>query len=126
MAAKWSKFITLSKHNPGIYALLFFIMVALTLLFLSSSAAACANPTDSFASEVLLNKTGISYNLTELEGFKNAASQEDAVIYRSHYNPDVAVILREIKEGDQNGFSVRLQMPTELINISYPQIRIDI
>ena len=125
MTAKWSKFINYPS-NPEIYALLVFIMVALTLLLLSGGATACVNPTDSFASEVLLNKTGVSYNLTELKGSKNVISQEGAVIYRSHYNPDVAVILREINEGDQKGFSVRLQVPTELVNISYPQIRIEI
>lgn len=103
-----------------------YLLPVLILLLLSWNASACVNPTDSFASEVLLNKTGVSYNLTELKGSKNVTSQEGAVIYRSHYNPDVAVILGEINEGDQKGFSVRLQVPTELVNISYPQTRIEI
>lgn len=34
--------------------------------------------------------------------------------------------MREINEGDQKGFGVRLQVPTELVNISYPQIKIEI
>ncbi len=105
---------------------LIYLLPLLILLLLSWNVSACVNPTDSFASEVLLNKTGVSYNLTELKDSKNVTSQEGAVIYRSHYNPDVAVILREIKEGDQKGFSVRLQVPTEFVNISYPQTRIEI
>lgn len=103
-----------------------YLLPILILLLLSWNVSACVYPTDSFASEILLNKTDVSYNLTELKGSKNVISQKGAVIYRSHYNPDVAVILREINEGDPKGFSVRLQVPTELVNISYPQIRIEI
>lgn len=42
--------------------------ILLITLSLSVGATACANPTDSFASEVLLNKAGIAYDLTDIIG----------------------------------------------------------
>ncbi|HEY9206962.1 MAG TPA: hypothetical protein VIO58_13700 [Candidatus Methanoperedens sp.] len=43
------------------------IIPALSILVLSGSAAACFSPTDSFASEVLLNRAGISYDLSGIK-----------------------------------------------------------
>jgi hypothetical protein len=40
------------------------VLVILGILILSNTASACSNPTDSFATEVLLNKPGVSYNLS--------------------------------------------------------------
>ena len=42
------------------------VLTILSVLILSSTALACVNPTDSFATEVLLNKPGVSYNLSEM------------------------------------------------------------
>lgn len=103
-----------------------YIMPAIILLLLSSSAAACVSPTDSFSSEVLLNKAGINYDLTDIKTSKNVTLQEGAVIYRSHYNPEVAVVLAEANTEYQKGLSIRLQVPTRFVNISYPQIRIEL
>ena len=40
------------------------VLAILGILILSNTASACGNPTDSFATEVLLNKPGVSYNLS--------------------------------------------------------------
>ena len=39
-------------------------LAIISILILSSTASACVNPTDSFATELLLNKPGVSYNLS--------------------------------------------------------------
>ena len=115
-------------------------LAILGILILSNTAFACVNPTDSFATEVLLNKPGVSYNLsgmiesdnvivktkevpvesekidgvptpqmiiipennsTVITGAVSAGepvetrTELDRIIYRSHHNPNVAVILSE-------------------------------
>ena len=113
----------------------------LGILILSSTASACVNPTDSFATEVWLNKPGVSYNLSGMiesddvivktkevpirktgptEGVPTpraimipgnnstvvigtisagepveTRTELDQIIYRTHYNPDVAAILSD-------------------------------
>ena len=42
----------------------FGVLTILIVLILSSTASACVSPTDSFATEVWLNKPGISYDLS--------------------------------------------------------------
>jgi hypothetical protein len=119
----------------------FSALMILGILILSNTASACVNPTDSFATEVLLNKPGVSYNLSGMIGSDDVIvktkevpiletghtervptpqaimipennstvitetvmpklpaetrTELDRIIYRSHYNPDVAVILSE-------------------------------
>ena len=118
----------------------FGVLTILGILILSNTASACVNPTDSFATEVLLNKPGVSYNLSGMIEADNVIvktkevpvesekvdgvptpqaimipesnstvtmeavmtekpvetrTELDRIIYRSHYNPDVAVILSE-------------------------------
>lgn len=126
--------------------------LALSLIFVGA-ALACANPTDSFATEVLLNKPGISYDLSGMAqaegvtlqmgevlpsdteivtievpmpqeavtGQEGAQPEEgetqteiEAIIYRSHYDPRVAVILSESGMGPKarEYLSVRVQIPT--------------
>lgn len=97
---------------------LIFILSALGILLLSWSAAACANPTDSFSSEVLLNNGGIAYDLTDIRTSKNVTLQNDVIIYRSHYNPEVAVALSVNKHLD-----IKLQVPTKQVQIPVVQIK---
>jgi len=140
--------------------------MALSLAFVGV-ALACANPTDSFATEVLLNKPGISYDLSgiaQAEGVtlqmgevspseveivetaikeapkpqqavtgKEAARPEEgetrteieAIIYRSHYDPRVAVILSESGIGPEarEYLSVRIQIPTRKVHGSTPLVQ---
>ncbi|MCK4459922.1 MAG: hypothetical protein KAU52_09425, partial [Methanosarcinales archaeon] len=150
-------------------------LAILGILILSNTAFACVNPTDSFATEVLLNKPGVSYNLsgmiksdnvivktkevpvksekidrvptpqaiiipennsTVITGTVSAGepvetrTELDAIIYRSHYNPDVAVILSEDHipiNGEWNEdryLSVKIQVPTKDVHKSMPYVRI--
>jgi hypothetical protein len=132
------------------------VLAILGILILSNTASACSNPTDSFATEVLLNKTGVSYNLSGIiesddviikmkevpiletghtEGVPTpqaimipennstvmigtatgepveTRTELDRIIYRSHYNQDVAVILS-------------IQIPTKDVHRSMPYIGI--
>lgn len=46
----------------------------------------------------------------------------EAIVYRSHYNDDIAVVLSEVETPfNLKGLSVRLQVPTKFVNISYPR-----
>ena len=151
-------------------------LAILGILILSNTASACVNPTESFATEVLLNKPGVSYNLSEMIGSDDVIvkmkevpvksehehtgvptpqaimipennstaitetvspklpaetrTELDRIIYRSHYNPDVAVILSEdciYTEGewdDTRHLSAKIQIPTKDVHRSMPYIRI--
>ena len=153
-------------------------LAILGILILSNTASACVNPTESFATEVLLNKPGVSYNLSEMIGSDDVIvkmkevpvksehehtgvptpqaimipennstaitetvspklpaetrTELDRIIYRSHHNPNVAVILSEdqipIKvNGEWNEdryLSVKIQIPTKDVHRSVPYIRI--
>ena len=151
-------------------------LAILGILILSNTAFACVNPTDSFATEVLLNKPGVSYNLsgmiesdnvivktkevpvesekidgvptpqaiiipennsTVITGTVSAGepvetrTELNAIIYRSHYNPNVAVILSDkvhnYNEGewdDARHISVKIQIPTKDVYRSMPYIGI--
>ena len=135
---------------------------ALSLIFVGV-ALACANPTDSFATEVLLNKPGLSYDLSgivQAEGVtlhkgkvspsgveivtvevprpqetvtgKEAVQPEEgetqteieAITYRSHYDPCVAVVLSESGVGPEarEYLSVRIQIPTQEVYSSTPLV----
>ncbi len=98
-------------------------MPVLILLLLSGNAGACANPTDSFASEVLLNKAGVVYNLTDIKNSKNITLQNDTVIYRSHYNPEIAVILSVNKPFTEQ-LSIKLQIPVKQVQMKFPVVNI--
>jgi len=152
------------------------VLVILGILILSGTASACVNPTDSFATEVLLNKPGVSYNLSGIiesddvivktkevpvletgqpEGVPTpqaimipennstvmigtatgepieTRTELDRIIYRSHYNPNVAVILsdrvpnyNEGEWGDARHISVKIQIPTKDVHRSMPYIGI--
>jgi hypothetical protein len=150
-------------------------LTVLSILIIANTASACYSPTDSFATEVLLNKPEVSYNLsgmiesdnvivktkevpvesekidgvptpqaimipennsTVVTGTVSAGepmetrTELDAIIYRSHYNPDVAVILSEdciYTEGewdDTKHISVKIQIPTKDVHRSMPYVRI--
>jgi hypothetical protein len=160
------------------------VLAILSILILSSTASAYVNPTDSFATEVLLNKPGVSYNLSGMiesddviiktkeipvgtpdmpepqtgaiyrnvtiidssgvVGYvtipnavnRNATpinldpvetrTELDRIIYRSHHNPDIAVILSEDQIpingewDDIKHLSVRIQVPTKEVHKSMP------
>ncbi|MEM7818294.1 MAG: DUF333 domain-containing protein, partial [Candidatus Aenigmatarchaeota archaeon] len=89
-------------------------ILTLSFLFFPLLTFACFNFTDSFAVEVWLNKPGINFDLSFLEkvGEDQLIKKDDALIYRSHFNFEVAVILRKI---DEKQLSVKIQIPTKSI-----------
>jgi hypothetical protein len=100
------------------------LILVLTVIFLLPNLAfGCFNPTDSFAVEVLLNKPGITYNLNSFENAENVNIENGAIIYRSHYNKDIAVILSEVNT-PLKGLSVKLQVPTKTVTIRYTQTQL--
>ncbi len=90
-------------------------------------------PESEFATEVLLNKPGIIYDLSPLEEYaehglveiRDIDGLEKYYIYKSHYNSEVAVIIKEINnkmyyppgpnytEKDLSGLSIILSIPTK-------------
>jgi hypothetical protein len=93
----------------------FAISVSLIFVF-AFRAFPCFSPTDDFATETILNKPGASYDLNIIENSANVSFDEEAFIYRCHFDKRVAAILREL--GDEvpvKGLSVRIQIPTRTV-----------
>ncbi len=100
------------------------VAMTLSIFFLIGLASACFNPADSFAFEVLLNKPGISYDLSKFERARNVIVNEE-IIYRSHYSDKLAVIIREVNN-PVRGLSVRIQIPTERVEVNFTEILLTI
>jgi len=94
------------------------LITLISIVLIADVVSACFNPTDYFAFEVLLNKPGVKYDLSPLLKAKNIVLKDDTIIYRSHYCRDVAVILKTL-EKPLKGLSVRIQIPTKTVAISY-------
>lgn len=97
--------------------ILFSILSFFLTLLLVGVAFACSNTTNSFASEVLLNKPGVLHNLSGLRDTGDVISLGDSLVWRSHFHRDVAVVLTELKEGVEEGLSVKIQIPTEEVRM---------
>lgn len=94
------------------------VILIVGLLFFLPLASACYNPMDSLAVEVYLNKPGLSYDLTSLMHAKNVLIEDERIVYRSHYDNRVAVILKE-----QDGvLRVRIQIPAKSFNLTYAHV----
>ena len=50
----------------------------------------------------------------------------NAIIYRSHYDKDIAVALTEEEWGDQKYLDVKIQVPTKFVRSTYSEIRVDL
>ncbi len=162
------------KNKTKIFGLS--LLLIFSLLIFPNIGMACFNPTDSFATEVALNKPSITYDLSGIKQSKDVTviekekeespddivkvvhreevvskpieiitieegeekpqrseepSFEDyietnAIIYRSHYNKDVAVALMEEEWEGQKYLNVKIQVPTKFVKSSYPEIKIDL
>lgn len=96
-------------------------IILIIFLMLLPLASACYSPMDNLAVEVYLNKPGISYNLTPLKSAENVLIENNTIIYRSHYDERVAIILREAK-----GLHLRIQIPAKSFNSSYTYTRFNL
>jgi len=101
------------------------ILCMAAVYFIPGPALACFNPTDSFATEVLLNKPGISYDLSEISQSQDITKVTSDIIYRSHYDPEIAVVLsqRSLYGSEAQYLSVRIQIPTK--SVSYTTWNVD-
>ncbi len=81
---------------------LLLIFALATLLLAPLVALACFSPADPYAIEVVLNKPGISYDLSKLAGLEGVSEVEHfaarvAYAYRSHYDSRLIVVVSEQK-----------------------------
>jgi len=93
------------------------------LVFLTVPVGASYDPESAFTTEVLLNKPGLTYELSQFDNYAENGSvniKENEVgsscyIYRSHFNQNLGVVIREINETlpDLSGLSVSLAIPVE-------------
>ncbi|MBC8236462.1 hypothetical protein H8E77_43500 [bacterium] len=86
------------------------------MIWFNSYTSACFNPTDFFAAEVVLNKTGITDDIEIFKNAENMRIDDGIVVYLSHYNADVAVVVSKIDD-PVIGLSVRLQIPTKTVEV---------
>ena len=94
------------------------LISAIFVLAFAAQAFSCFNPTDLFATEVVLSKPGASYDLSLIRSADNVSFDEGAFVYRSHFDKGVAIILTEVDEADfLKGLSVKVQIPTEAVVI---------
>ena len=147
------------------------ILLIFSLLVITNIGMACFNPTDSFATEVTLNKPSITYDLSEIKHSKDVTLIEkeespdlveevhrekvvpkpikiitikedegkpkrsiepgfddyietNAIIYRSHYNKDLAAVLAEEEWEGQKYLNVKIQVPTKFVYNSHSELRI--
>jgi len=87
-------------------------------------ARACFSPADAFAVEVVLNKPGVSYDLSPLAGVASLVEYAGgrAYAYRSSYDPRLIVVVSEQELPAPGGdaspapryLAVRLQLPLEV------------
>jgi len=101
------------------------ILCMAAVYFIPGPALACFNPTDSFATEVLLNKPGISHDLSEISQSQDITKVTSDIIYRSHLDPEIAVVLSHssLYSSEDEYLSVRIQIPTK--SVSYTAWNVD-
>jgi hypothetical protein len=102
----------MAKYEIRFFALS--LMLGFLLWAGTFHAFPCFNPTDFFATEVVLNRPGISYSLEPIKRADNVSVKEGAFVYRSHFDDRIAVLLKEIEEGALKGLSLRIQIPTRV------------
>lgn len=91
-----------------------FLFSILMIFAFTSQAFSLYNLYDAYATEVLLNRDDITYNLDLIGMAENVSVGDGMVLYRSHYDSRLGVTLEAVNHEDiLKGLSVRLQMPLE-------------
>ena len=89
-----------------------FGVLLLTLVLTSQLVSACFSPADLYAVEVVLDKPGVTYDLSRLSNLTVVKySGKEAYAYKSRYDPRLIVILSEQELFDGRYLSLRLQVP---------------
>ena len=88
------------------------IPALLAAVVIVSVAFACYSPSDAYAIEVVLNKPGVSYDLSALTGVARVEYAGGAgYAYRSRYDPRLIVLLSEQEVFGGRHLAVRVQVP---------------
>lgn len=82
------------------------VFVLIILLMIMPLAEACFSPVDILAVEVYFNKPEITYNLELLKNAENVEIIDGKIVYRSHYDERVAVMLWE-----DESLHLRIEIP---------------
>ena len=101
------------------------ILALSSLLIFSNFASAlesCYHPTGWFASEVLLDKPGVTYDISRIQSAANVSVVRSSILYRSHYDDRVAVILTPLELFQEKGLDLRLQLPTRNVSTTTQSI----
>nr|QNO53545.1 hypothetical protein LGBLGJPO_00009 [Methanosarcinales archaeon ANME-1 ERB6] len=98
-------------------SVLIFALLAIAAVVIAGTSYACVSAEDPYSVEVLLNKPGLSYDLSMLKSAENVVNVNpeligvsgEVVVYKSHYHDDLAAILYESSiETAEETISVRL------------------
>ncbi|HJH25441.1 MAG TPA: hypothetical protein C5S37_01430 [Methanophagales archaeon] len=84
-------------------SVLIFALLAIAAVAIAGTSHACVSPEDPYSVEVLLNKPGLSYDLSMLKSAENVVDVNpeligvsgEVVVYKSHYHDDLAAIVYE-------------------------------
>jgi hypothetical protein len=91
-----------------------FILSILTVFVFASQALSLINLMDPYATEALLNRDDITYNLEFMKAADNISARDGIFLYRSHYDDQLGVTLEDIDHGNiLKGLDIRIQMPLE-------------
>ncbi|PIN77372.1 hypothetical protein COV15_02295 [Candidatus Woesearchaeota archaeon CG10_big_fil_rev_8_21_14_0_10_34_12] len=96
------------------------ISAVIVMMLSLSNIMACTHSTDSFASEVLLNKPGIDYHLNFIKNADNVLIKDNGEYIFKSRSEELYTILKEV----DGKLSVRLQIPvrTKYVNQNYIKI----
>ena len=114
------------------WLLAFFLITALTAIASLTLVQACFDPTDKASIEVVLNKPGVTYDLSRLKKLENVIEAEPGrlYIYRSHVHKDVVVILSlqklVLSSGAPQYLAVRMESPLAHVNKTIVNCGIDV
>ena len=106
------------------------VSVIFIMPFASAAPMQCRMTADDYATEVLLNRDYVDYNLDSLENAENISEYNGGYILKSFYGNNLYTILSEQQDisaenpSGEKFLSVRLQVPLEKIeeNVSYFKI----
>jgi len=79
-------------------SVLIFALLTIAAVAIAGTSHACVSPEDPYSVEVLLNKLGLSYDLSMLKSAENVVDVNpeligvsgEVVVYKSHYHEDLA------------------------------------
>jgi hypothetical protein len=104
------------------------VVIALACVFgFSNVSAQCYHPIGFYASQVLLSKPGVSFDLSQLNATEGViVSERGDILYRSHYHDDIAIRLTNFTFLGESGLDIRLQLPTKEVQTETPYLELEL